>query len=48
MYGEAGILTGGCFSKRNGVAMDNELVWGDYFLFESLLILAGRIDATQV
>lgn len=45
---QAGILTGGCFNKRNGVAMDNELVWGDYFLFESLLILAGRIDATQV
>ncbi|MCY1547528.1 Unsaturated glucuronyl hydrolase [compost metagenome] len=45
---QPGILTGGCFNKRNGVAMDNELVWGDYFLFESLLILAGRIDATQV
>ncbi|MCO4865519.1 glycosyl hydrolase [Cupriavidus sp. WGlv3] len=45
---QPGILTGGCFNKRNNVAVDNELVWGDYFLLESLLILAGRIDATQV
>jgi hypothetical protein len=26
------------------VAMRDELVWGDYYLFESLLLLAGRID----
>lgn len=45
---QPGILTAGCFNKRNGVAMDNELIWGDYFLFESLLVLAGALKPTQV
>ncbi|MEW5890390.1 MAG: glycosyl hydrolase [Pseudomonadota bacterium] len=38
---EPGILTGGCFNKRLGVATNHELIWGDYFLFESLLALDG-------
>jgi len=44
---QPGILTAGCFNKRNGVAMENELIWGDYFLFESLLALAGTLEPTQ-
>lgn len=45
---QPGILTAGCFNKRNGVAMENELIWGDYFLFESLLVLSGTLKATHV
>jgi len=39
-----GILTEGCWQRNEGVATRDELVWGDYYLFESLLLLAGRID----
>lgn len=35
-----GLLVDGCFDMRAGVATSNILVWGDYFLLESLLILA--------
>lgn len=38
-----GILTCGCFNKRNGVATRHELIWGDYFLFEALLALEGML-----
>ena len=38
-----GILTQGCFNKRNGVAMEHELIWGDYFLLEALLALSGDL-----
>lgn len=44
----AGILTGGCFDYRRDLATDNELVWGDYFLMESLLVLRGVIEATAL
>lgn len=40
---QPGILTQGCFNKRNGVATEHELIWGDYFLLEGLLALAGEI-----
>jgi unsaturated chondroitin disaccharide hydrolase len=39
-----GILTDGCYNRRIGLATQAELVWGDYFLFESLLVLEGRLD----
>jgi len=39
-----GILADGCYNKRIGLATRAELVWGDYFLFESLLVLDGRLD----
>lgn len=39
-----GILTDGCYNRRIGLATQAELVWGDYFLFESLLALEGRLD----
>jgi len=43
-----GILTQGCFNKRNGVATTHELIWGDYFLFESLLVLDGALAPDRV
>ena len=43
-----GILTQGCFNKRNGVATEHELIWGDYFLFEALLVLAGDIAPEKI
>jgi len=39
----AGILTDGCYDKRLGVATRNELIWGDYFLFECLCVLEGHL-----
>ena len=39
-----GILTEGCWQRNEGMGMRDELIWGDYYLFESLLLLAGRID----
>lgn len=44
----AGILTQGCFNKRNGVATEHELIWGDYFLFEALLALSGDLAPEQI
>ena len=43
-----GILTGGCYNHRVGLATEHELVWGDYYLFESLQVLAGTLDATRI
>lgn len=44
-----GILTEGCFNKRpdarsHDAATKNELIFGSYYLFEALHILAGKID----
>ena len=39
-----GMLTEGCWQRNEGMATRHELVWGDYYLLESLLVLAGRID----
>jgi unsaturated chondroitin disaccharide hydrolase len=44
----AGILTAGCYNHRLGLATSNELIWGDYFLFESLGVLAGNLSATEL
>ncbi len=43
-----GILADGCFDPNNGLAVSNELIWGDYFLFEALGILSTRLNATIV
>jgi unsaturated chondroitin disaccharide hydrolase len=38
-----GLLTDGCFDRRSGAATRHELIWGDYFLFECLCLLEGRL-----
>jgi unsaturated chondroitin disaccharide hydrolase len=43
-----GILTEGCYNKHIGLATKNELIWGDYYLFEALQVLDGKIVATEV
>ncbi len=43
-----GILTRGCYNYRTGLATENELIWGDYYLFESLQVLAGNLDPAVI
>jgi unsaturated chondroitin disaccharide hydrolase len=43
-----GSLTAGCYNRRLGLATNNELIWGDYYLFESLCVLAGTFPATSL
>ena len=43
-----GILTQGCYNHRTGLAIENELIWGDYYLFESLQVLAGNLDSAVI
>jgi unsaturated chondroitin disaccharide hydrolase len=43
-----GILTQGCYNHRTGLATENELIWGDYYLFESLQVLAGNLDPAAI
>jgi len=45
---QPGILVDGCFNRRDGVACAHELIWGDYFLFESLLAFDGVLVPEQV
>ncbi len=39
-----GMLAEGCWQRNEGVATHHELVWGDYYLLESLLVLDGRLS----
>ena len=41
----SGILADGCFDPRSGTAVASELIWGDYFLLETLAFLSGRLAA---
>ncbi len=48
-----GILTEGCFNQRADsrgldAATNNELIFGSYYLFEALHILAGKVDPTNI
>jgi len=43
-----GILTRGCYNHRTGLATESELIWGDYYLFESLQVLAGNLDPAVI
>jgi unsaturated chondroitin disaccharide hydrolase len=43
-----GILTEGCYNHRVGLAPRNELIWGSYFLFESLGVLTGKLDVSRI
>ncbi len=49
----AGVLTDGCFNKRSDsrsqdAATKNELIFGSYYLFEALYILAGKLDPRMI
>lgn len=35
-------------NHRIGLATDNELIWGDYYLYESLHVLADHLPADWV
>lgn len=43
-----GILGRGCYNKRLGLATDHELIWGSYYLFEALSVLAGRLEPARI
>lgn len=45
---EPGILIQGCFNKRFNVGTAHELIWGDYFLFETLLVIDGILAPERV
>jgi unsaturated chondroitin disaccharide hydrolase len=40
----AGMLSEGCYHRPHGLAVNAELVWGDYYLLESLMISLGELD----
>lgn len=44
---QPGMLVDGCFNQRTGLATAHELIWGDYFLLEALLVLTGRVDPNR-
>ncbi|MBE3602615.1 glycoside hydrolase family 88 protein [bacterium] len=46
--GKEGGLWQGCYNKRIELATAHELIWGTYYLYESLHVLAGKIDAIKV
>ena len=43
-----GMLIDGCYSPRISLAPANELIWGDYFLFEALAVLGGFVDPQEI
>jgi unsaturated chondroitin disaccharide hydrolase len=46
--GREGGLWQGCYNKRIDLATKHELIWGTYYLYESLHVLAGLIDSTRI
>ena len=43
-----GLLSHGCYNKRIGLATQNELIWGSYYLFEALAILTGKLEPARI
>ena len=43
-----GILADGCYNCRIGLATNNELIWGSYYLFEALNVLAGWLEPARI
>jgi unsaturated chondroitin disaccharide hydrolase len=43
-----GMLTEGCYNKHIELATKNELIWGDYYLFEALQVLDGKVTAREI
>ena len=46
--GLEGGLWHGCYNKRINLAIDNELIWGSYYLYEALHVLAGLLDPARI
>ena len=46
--GADGMLRDGCYNKRIGLATRHELIWGSYYLYEALHVLASRLDPLTV
>jgi len=46
--GKEGGLWRGCYNKRINVAVDNELIWGSYYLYEALHVLAGKLEPARI
>lgn len=44
----AGMLTEGCYHRPHRLAVGAELVWGDYYLLESLLISLVELDVNRL
>lgn len=44
----AGMLIGACYHPTIGHAVDCEAVWPDYYLFESLEVLTGRLPEAKL
>lgn len=45
--GTHGGLIDGCYHHNKGLAVSDELIWGDYFLMEATLTLAGVLDPAR-
>jgi unsaturated chondroitin disaccharide hydrolase len=43
-----GILSHGCYNRRIGLATQNELIWGSYYLFEALALLTGALEPALI
>jgi unsaturated chondroitin disaccharide hydrolase len=46
--GADGMLRDGCYNKRLGLATRHELIWGSYYLYEALHVLAGHLEPLRV
>jgi unsaturated chondroitin disaccharide hydrolase len=46
--GLEGGLWQGCYNKRINLAVANELIWGSYYLYESLHVIAGLLDPSRI
>jgi unsaturated chondroitin disaccharide hydrolase len=44
----SGLLADGCFDPKNNTAVANELIWGSYYLLESLGVLSGKLAPKTV
>jgi unsaturated chondroitin disaccharide hydrolase len=46
--GAEGGLWHGCYNKRINLAVDDELIWGSYYLYEALHVLAGKLQPARI
>lgn len=46
--GAPGALIDACYHHRLGLATEHELIWGDYFFLEALLVATHQLDSAQL